>query len=61
LKIENRLYPRFVPILGLSTCLALLAIVFVVSPIAWVTGIAFLTAGAVIYLLRKVRRKREQK
>ena len=61
LKIENRLYPRFVPILGLSTCLVLLAIVLVVAPIAWATGIAFLVIGSVIYLARKTRRKREEK
>jgi APA family basic amino acid/polyamine antiporter len=59
LKIKDRLYPRFVPVLGLTTCLVLLAIVLLVAPLAWVTGISFLIVGAAIYGLRKARGKRE--
>jgi basic amino acid/polyamine antiporter, APA family len=58
LKIEKRSYPRFIPILGLITCLILLAIVLFVAPFAWTTGIGFLTAGAIIYALRKHLAKR---
>jgi APA family basic amino acid/polyamine antiporter len=53
LKVEKRLFPRFIPILGLATCLALLAIVFAVAQTAWIVGVAFLAAGTAIYAIRK--------
>jgi APA family basic amino acid/polyamine antiporter len=55
LKHENRLYPRFLPLLGLATCLALFVVVFFAAPMAWITGVAFLAAGAVLYYVKKVR------
>jgi APA family basic amino acid/polyamine antiporter len=57
LKVEKRLFPKFIPILGLTTCLALLAIVFAVAQTAWIVGIAFLAAGTAIYAIRKWRTK----
>jgi len=53
LKVEKRLFPRVVPILGLATCLALLAIVFAVAQTAWIVGVAFLATGTAIYAIRK--------
>jgi basic amino acid/polyamine antiporter, APA family len=53
LKVKNRLFPRFLPLVGMATCLVLMAIVFVVSMLAWILGISFLLAGAVIYFARK--------
>ncbi len=55
LKCEKRRYPKVVPLVGLCTCLVLLAVVFVVSPMAWITGVACLVAGAVLYYVKKAR------
>ncbi len=55
LKTKDRLYPRFLPLVGLATCLVLLATVFFVSLMAWIMGVAFLAAGAVIYFIKKTR------
>jgi APA family basic amino acid/polyamine antiporter len=60
LRCERRLCPRFLPLLGLSSCLVLLATVFFVAPVAWTVGVAFLFAGAVIYIVRKNLRKRRE-
>lgn len=60
LKCEKRLCPRWLPVLGLSTCVVLLAIVFFVAPIAWTVGLAFLLAGGVFYALKRTLRKREK-
>jgi len=57
LKVEKRLFPRFMPILGFATCLILLAIVFAVAQTAWILGLAFLAVGSVIYAVRKYRAK----
>jgi APA family basic amino acid/polyamine antiporter len=56
LTVQKRLYPRFVPILGTVTCLALLIFILFASPQAWIIGVAGLTAGA-IYYLAKIRLK----
>jgi APA family basic amino acid/polyamine antiporter len=55
LKTENRLYPRFLPLVGLATCLVLLVAVFFVSLMALITGMAFLAVGAVMYFVKKTR------
>jgi len=49
LKVEKRVYPRFVPVLGAATCLALLVFILFVSPQAWIIGVAGLIAGAIYY------------
>jgi APA family basic amino acid/polyamine antiporter len=49
LKVQKRLYPQFVPILGTTTCLALLIFILFASPEAWIIGVAGLTAGATYY------------
>jgi basic amino acid/polyamine antiporter, APA family len=53
LKVKKRLYPRVLPILGLATCLALLAVVFVIAQVAWVVGVGFLGVGALVYVARR--------
>jgi APA family basic amino acid/polyamine antiporter len=53
LKVQKRLYPQFVPVLGTLTCLALLIFILFASTIAWVIGVAGLTAGAIYYIAKK--------
>ena len=53
LKVQKRLYPQFVPILGTATCLALLIFILFASPQAWIIGVAGLTAGAIYYMAKK--------
>jgi len=53
LKVQKRLYPQFVPILGAITCLALLIFILFASPQAWIIGVAGLTAGAVYYVAKE--------
>jgi APA family basic amino acid/polyamine antiporter len=60
LKCEKRLCPRWLPVLGLSTCLVLLVVVFFVSEFAWIAGLACLLVGAVIYALKGRLRKRTE-
>ncbi len=52
LKVQKRLYPQLVPILGAITCLALLIFILFASPQAWIIGVAGLTAGAVYYIAK---------
>jgi len=52
LKVQKRLYPQFVPILGAATCLALLIFILFASPQAWIIGVAGLTAGAIYYIAK---------
>lgn len=44
---------KVMPLLGLATCLMLLAFILLASPDAWVIGVVFLIAGAVYYAVRK--------
>jgi len=53
LKVQKRLYPQFVPILGTITCLALLIFILFASREAWIIGVAGLTAGAIYYMAKK--------
>jgi len=53
LKVEKRLYPRFVPILGTASCLALLVFIFFASIQAWIIGVAGLLAGVIYYATKK--------
>ncbi len=47
LKPRDRVYPRIVPALGVSTCLGLLVTLLFTSPRAWAVGVAGLAGGAV--------------
>jgi APA family basic amino acid/polyamine antiporter len=53
LKVQKRLYPRFVPILGAITCLALLIFILFASPQAWIIGAAGLATGMICYWAKK--------
>ena len=44
---------RFMPLLGLATCMLLLVFILFASPLAWLVGVVFLVAGTVYYFLRK--------
>jgi APA family basic amino acid/polyamine antiporter len=58
LKIQKRLYPRFVPLLGTATCLALLIFILFASIQAWLIGVAGLAAGAFYYVAKnKIRQE----
>jgi basic amino acid/polyamine antiporter, APA family len=57
LKVENRLFPRFLPLVGLGTCMVLFVAVFFVSPAAFYSGVASLGAGTVYYAVKKRVRK----
>jgi APA family basic amino acid/polyamine antiporter len=60
LKCEKRLCPRWLPILGLSTCSLLLAVVLFVAPFAWTVGLTCLLVGALFYFVRRRFQKRSQ-
>jgi len=53
LKVQKRLYPQFVPILGTATCLALLIFILFASPQAWIIGAAGLATGMICYWTKK--------
>jgi APA family basic amino acid/polyamine antiporter len=53
LKAQKRLYPRFVPVLGAITCLALLIFILFASPQAWIIGAAGLATGMICYWAKK--------
>jgi APA family basic amino acid/polyamine antiporter len=53
LKKKDRLYPAFVPILGVISCLVLSAVILFDSPEAWFVGIIVLLAGVGYRLLRR--------
>ena len=61
-KLKNgRSWRRFVPLLGLTTCLMLLAFVLFASPEAWLVGVVFLVAGTAFYAVRKKLGRKDEK
>jgi len=58
LKVEKRLFPRFLPLLGMVTCLTLLAVVLVVAQLALVLGVSFLLVGSLLYSVKRFWNKR---
>jgi APA family basic amino acid/polyamine antiporter len=61
-KLKNgRSWRRFVPLLGLTTCLMLLVFVLFASSEAWFVGVVFLLAGAGYYMLRKKLKRQDEK
>ena len=58
LKTEKRRCHRLVPLVGLGTCIVLLAFVLFAATQAWIVGVICLTAGAVYYGFRKARSKK---
>jgi APA family basic amino acid/polyamine antiporter len=53
LKTEKRRYHKLVPMIGLSTCIVLLAFILFAATQAWIIGGACLIAGAVYYAAKK--------
>jgi APA family basic amino acid/polyamine antiporter len=53
LKVQKRLYPPFVPMLGTATCIALLVFILFASIQAWIIGVACLIMGIVVYWAKK--------
>ena len=52
---------RVMPLLGLATCLLLLAFIFLASTDAWIIGVVFLFAGTAYYAVRKKLVRKAQK
>jgi APA family basic amino acid/polyamine antiporter len=53
-KLKNdRKLGRFVPLLGLATCILLLGFILFATPEAWLAGVVFLIAGTTYYYIRK--------
>ncbi len=49
---------QFMPLLGLATCLLLLAFILFATPQAWLVGVVFLVAGTIYYYVqRKLKHK----
>ncbi len=56
LKVQKRLYPQLIPVLGAITCLALMIFI----PIeAWIIGAAGLAAGVIVYWAKRNFTKKE--
>jgi APA family basic amino acid/polyamine antiporter len=58
LRCEKRICPRWMPVLGLSTCVLLLVVVLFVAPFAWIVGLTCLFVGAVFYFVRRTLQRR---
>jgi APA family basic amino acid/polyamine antiporter len=53
-KLKNgRKLGRFMPLVGLATCLLLLAFILFATPEAWLVGVVFLVAGTIYYAVQK--------
>ena len=52
---------KVMPLLGLATCIMLLAFILLASTQAWLIGLVFLVAGAVYYAVRKRLRQPDEK
>ena len=59
LKTEKRRYHKLIPIIGLATCIILLAFVLFIATQAWIIGGASLIAGTVYYTAKKRAAKRK--
>ncbi len=58
---KRRLYPRFIPLLGIISCAAFLLFVLFKSPEIWLIGIIILALGVVYYILNRKRTKNHLK
>jgi APA family basic amino acid/polyamine antiporter len=52
---------RGMPLLGLATCILLLAFILLASTDAWLIGVVFLVVGTVYYAVRKKLRRQDEK
>ena len=61
-KLKNgRKWHRFVPLLGLATCILLLAFILLASTDAWIAGVVFLFAGTAYFAVRKKLKGQDEK
>jgi len=60
LKTEKRRHNKLVPIVGLATCIVLLAFILFAATEAWIIGGACLTVGAAYYGAKKRASKRNE-
>ena len=54
LKAHNRIYPKIVPVLGATSCMALLIFTLYALPQAWIIGAVTLAAGIIYYWLKSL-------
>ena len=54
LKAHNRSYPKIVPVLGATSCMALLIFTLYALPQAWIIGAVTLAAGIIYYWLKSL-------
>ncbi len=52
---------KILPLLGLATCIMLLAFILFASTQAWIIGVVFLLAGSVYYVIHKKLKRSNQK
>ena len=61
-KLKNgRKLGRVMPLLGLATCIMLLAFILFATPEAWLVGVVFLVAGTVYYVAQKKLKRKDEK
>jgi hypothetical protein len=49
------------PLLGLATCILLLAFILFATPEAWLVGVVFLVAGTIYYNIRRKLKDKDEK
>ncbi|HEX7482748.1 MAG TPA: APC family permease, partial [Candidatus Bathyarchaeia archaeon] len=52
---------RFIPLLGLATCILLLAFILFATPEAWLVGVVFLVAGTIYYYAERKLKDKDEK
>lgn len=61
-KLKNgRKLGRFMPLLGLATCILLLAFILFATPEAWLVGVVFLVAGTIYYYAQRKLKDKDEK
>jgi basic amino acid/polyamine antiporter, APA family len=61
-KLKNdRKLQRFMPLLGLATCILLLAFILFATPEAWLAGVVFLIAGTTYYYAQRKLNHKDKK
>jgi len=60
LRCEKKFCPKWLPVVGLGTCVLLLGVVLFVAPFAWEAGLSCLFIGSIFYMLKKYLRKRAE-
>jgi APA family basic amino acid/polyamine antiporter len=61
LKNGSKRRSKIMPLLGLATCILLLAFILLASTDAWLVGVVFLVAGSGYYLVRKRMNHKNEK